>query len=214
MIILEYTKKHHKKIISALAHSLKLGKVIAYPTDTSYGLAVDATNETAVRMLYVIKGREGKKPSSVVVPSLNYAKKLVEWNNTASILVKKFWPGALTIALKAKVINRLASKDRYLSLRMPKNQIALDLASVLKKPITATSANISGNKDCYSADDIVRQFKNQKHKPDVILDFGKLTKRKPSTVVKIIDSNKIEVIRIGPISEKEIIKVLQSNLKS
>src|ERR1700688_3788989 len=97
MIILDYNKKHHKQIIFACVVALRAGKAVAYPTDTSYGLAVDAGNVAAIKKLYQIKGRDFKKPVHVVVPAVAYAKKIVDWNNSASKLVKKFWPGALTI---------------------------------------------------------------------------------------------------------------------
>ena len=222
MVILDYQKKHHAKIIHACVMALRQGRVVAYPTDTSYGLAVDAANEKAVTKLYRIKGRNFKKPSSVVVPSKAYAKKLVEWNKTVQKLTNRFWPGALTIAAKVKgkggEFKKLKSADGYLSLRMPKNQVALDLAVLLKKPITATSANLSGQPDCYSADDIVKQFsakggsasggKKQKLKPDIVINFGRLAKRKPSTVAKIINEDKIEIVRTGPITETQIAKTL------
>lgn len=218
MIIIDYQKKNHSKIIHACVLALKQGRVVAYPTDTSYGLAVDANNASAITKLYKIKGRNFNKPSSVVVPSQLYAKKLVKWNSVATTLVKKFWPGALTVALGLRVQGRgykqLCSQDGYFSLRMPNNQIALDLSKILKRPITATSANLAGQSDCYSAEDIIKQFKNQKLKPDIIINVGKLPKRKPSTVIKIINEEKIEIIRQGPVSEKQILEVLSENLKS
>jgi L-threonylcarbamoyladenylate synthase len=212
MIIIDYTKKHHIKIITACVLALKQGRVVAYPTDTSYGLAADASNVNAIKSLYEIKGRNFNKPSSVVVPFESYVKKLVKLNKTASVLIKKFWPGALTVALgysgKGIGYRKLCSVDGFLSLRMPKNQIALDLSIGLKKPITATSANLAGQPDCYSADEIIKQFKNEKLKPDIIINSGKLPKRKPSTVVKIVNDEKIEIIRQGPVTEKQIVKVL------
>jgi L-threonylcarbamoyladenylate synthase len=87
---------------------------------------------------------------------------------------------------------------------MPNNKIALDLAKFLKRPITATSANVSGKNDCYSAHEIISQFQNQKNKPDIIINAGTLPKRKPSTIVKIQNHN-VEILREGPISKKQII---------
>ena len=219
MIVIDYQKKHHKKIIHACVLALKQGRVVAYPTDTSYGLAVDATNKKALRKLYQIKGRDFKKPSSFVVPSLSYAKKNSLWEKSVNKLVKKFWPGALTIVLKTK-------NKAFIAWRMPDNKIAMDLAKILHKPITATSGNVSGQPDCYSADDIIKQFKNKKLKPDIIINAGRLPKRKPSTIVKITTSsprpnalggqaslkrrgeNTVEILRQGPISATKIAKAL------
>ncbi len=94
MIVINYSRLNHESIISACVHALKTGKVIAYPTDTSYGLAVDASNIRAIKTLYRVKGRDFKKAVSVVVPSVAYAKKMVKWDNVSSKLAKKFdFPG-------------------------------------------------------------------------------------------------------------------------
>ncbi len=223
MITLEYKKKHHQKIIHAVTLALKHGKVVAYPTDTSYGLAVDPTNPVALRKFYKIKERTTKKPVHIVVASVAQAKKYVVWNKFAQKVASKFWPGQLSLVLP---INTLAFESKHngflksfsagtgtLGLRVPKNQIALDIVKSLKRPITATSANpsahLSGGYDSYSAEDIIKQFSKQKHKPDIIIDAGRLAKRKPSTLIKINDDGTFEVLRKGPITEKQIRSTIQ-----
>lgn len=217
MIVIDYDRKNHRQIIQACVRALRAGKVIAYPTDTSYGLACDITNPQAVLKFYRIKEREFKKPVHVVIPSISYAKSIVAWNNTAAVLAKRFWPGALSIILPAtfshgielvnKSIKRFGARTNTVGLRMPNNQIALDLAATLGEPIPATGANPAGGYDAYSAQDIVDQFRDKKYKPDIIVNAGRLPKRKPSTLVKI-DGKKIEILRFGPITSKEINKVL------
>ena len=105
----------------------------------------------------------------------------------------------------------MTAGTRLLGLRYRKNKVALDLSIFLKKPITATSANpslhLSGGYDSYSATDVLKQFEKQKFKPDIIINAGKLLHRKPSTLVKI-DGDKIEILRHGPISERQILKAL------
>lgn len=194
--------------------------MVAYPTDTCYGLAVDATNSRAVKKLYLLKGRNFNKPVHVVVPSASYAKKLVSWNQNAAKLAKEFWPGALTLVLpiiprspakknsgKNNIYRQLSAGDGFLGLRMPKHKVALDLAKALGRPITATSANVSGQPNCYSIEEITQQFKNQKLRPDIIINTGRLRKRKSSTVVRIFD-DVAKVLREGPVSEKQVQKVL------
>jgi L-threonylcarbamoyladenylate synthase len=207
MIVLDYQKKYHRQIIRTCVNALKKGKAVVFPTDTSYGLAVDATKISAIKNLYKIKGRDFNKPVHVVVPSVGYARRLVKWNGAASKLTKKFWPGALTIVLglraKGQALSRLSAGTGFLGVRAPKNKIALDLSKILKRPITATSANRSGKPDCYSVDEVISQFKKSKYKPDIIINAGKLKHRKPSTVVKI-DDNQLEILRPGPISKKQI----------
>jgi len=214
MVILRYKKKYHKQIIALAVKALKKGKAVAYPTDTCYGLAVDAGNVMAIKKLYQIKGRDFNKPVHVVLPSLAYAKRIACWNNAAGRLAKKFWPGALTIVLPVEArrgvpLHRLTSNTGSLGLRIPKNKIAQDLAKNLGRPITATSANVSGQADCYSADEIIGQFRKQKYKPDIIINAGKLPKRKPSTLVRIFD-DVVKILRQGPISEKQIKSLLNT----
>jgi L-threonylcarbamoyladenylate synthase len=215
MIIIDYKKKNHKQIITACVHALKQGKVMAYPTDTSYGLAVDATNLKAIKRLYKIKERGFNQPVHVVVPSVTYAKKTAKWNQTAEKLITKFWPGPLTLVLelrsKGQALSVLSAKTDTVGVRYPNNNIALDLAKHFKKPITTTSANpsahLSGGFDSYSADDVIAQFKSKKYRPDIIINAGKLPKRKPSTLVKI-NNNQIKILREGAISKKQIQKAL------
>jgi L-threonylcarbamoyladenylate synthase len=212
MLIIDYKKKHHTKIIHACVAALSAGKIIAYPTDTSYGLAVDATNIKAIKKLYKVKGRDFNKPVHIIPPSIAYAKKITRWNKQAEKLAKFFFPGAITLVLPLStnnlVLRTLSAKSGWLGIRMPKNQIDLDLAKYLSKPITTTSANVSGQKDCYSSADIIGQFKNKKYQPDIIINAGKLAKCKPSTVVKIT-GQKFEILRHGPITESQIRRPLK-----
>jgi len=216
MEIIKYQKKNHKQIIKACVQALRQGRVVAYPTDTSYGLAVDAENTAAIRKLYRVKERSAGQPVHVVVPSVAYAKRLVGWDMAAGRLAKSFWPGPLTMVLNLispkTGIRLLSAKTKFLGVRLPNNKIALDLAKRLGKPITTTSANpslhLSGGYDSYSGGDVLTQFKEKKHKPDILIDAGKLPRRKPSTMVKI-EAGRIIVLRAGPISEKQILKVLK-----
>jgi len=216
MIVISYTRKNHRAIIHAAANALKAGKIVAYPTDTSYGLACDPTNSKALRKFYNIKSR-GNKPVHVVVPSLAYAKKIVVWNRIATKLSKKFLPGPLTIILPLRrntgYLRQFSAASGFLGIRFSKNQITLDLVKALGRPIPATGANPSGQKaggvDSYTAKQVYDQFKKQKHKPDIIIDAGTLPRRKPSTLVKI-DGNQIHILRKGPISERQIRNQLTS----
>lgn len=225
MIIIKYQKQNHKTIIHAVALALKQGKVVAYPTDTSYGIAVDVTNAAAIKKFYKIKERTSKKPVHIVIASVAQAKKYGQWNRVATALTKKFWPGALSLALpivrnpdpKAKFLKLFSAGTGTIGLRMPENQIALDLVKQLKAPITATSANpsahLSGGVDSYSADEVYKQFLKQKYKPDIIIDAGKLPKRKPSTMLKLdhfVSGDGYEILRPGPITKKQIDQVLKN----
>src|SRR5258706_380087 len=161
MITIDYNRENHRQIINACALALRAGKIVAYPTDTLYGLACDVTNKKAVERFYTIKQRQAKKPVSVIVPSVSFAKSIAEWNSMAQKLAESFWPGALTIILPVafrhslelvnRSIERFSAGTKTIGLRMPDNLIALDLAQTLREPIPATGANAAGGGDCYSA---------------------------------------------------------------
>ncbi len=212
MIILKYDKKNHQEIIRACVVALLAGKSIGYPTDTSYGIAVDPTNKSAWNKLHRLKGRSLLKPTHVIPPSLRFTKSIVRWERSALKLAWQFWPGPITLVLplisRDKTLQRLSAGSGYLGIRMPADTIALDLAKALKKPLPATSANVSGLPQCYSATAVLRQFRRRKHKPDILIDAGTLPKRKPSTLIKI-DGDNFEILRKGPVSLKQITKAIQ-----
>ena len=216
MLVLKYKKSEHKKIIQVCVRALKAGKVVAYPTDTSYGLAADAFNPAALKKLYRIKERASDQPMHVVVPSLSFAKATTKWDSLATALARKFWPGPLTLVLglksKSLGLKMVSAGTGALGVRLPNNPVAVDLAKFLGRPITATSANpsahLSGGYDSYSARDILIQFEKKLAQPDIVIDFGRLLKRKPSTIVKI-ENRSISVLCLGPISQKQISQTLK-----
>ena len=215
---MKLVKPSQKQIFFAVK-SLKAGKVIVYPTDTSYGFAVDAMNAKAVKKLYRLKGRNFGKPIHVVVASLAMAKKIAKFDRRAEKIFKKFLPGALTIVLAIKtpsnspfergrkISKLLTAGTGKIGIRMPKNKVALELVEKFGRPITATSANISGKPATYSAQSIKKQFKYRKLKPDLILDAGRLPRVKPSTVLDLT-GKRVKILRQGPVNLKEIKKVL------
>ncbi len=216
MKIIKLTKKNQSEIISEAIEVLRAGGSVVYPTDTSYGLGVDVSNPKALQKLYKIKERNAKQPIHILVPTINFAKKLVQWNKISERLADNFWPGPLSIALPLKVsevyYKKISNKEGYLGLRIPKAKLALRLVQTFRKPISATSANpsanLSGGFDSYSAEDVISQFQNHKYQPDLIIDAGNLKKVSPSTFV-IVKSDIVRILRDGPVSENMIWKVLQ-----
>lgn len=221
MEVIKLTKSNIALVAKRAAIALKKGQVVVYPTDTSYGLGALASNRKAIERVYKIKHRNFNNPVHVLVPSLQAAKKLLVWNMTADKLAKKFLPGPLSIALplnakssKSLILKKLSANTGYLGFRLPKNSFALKLAKLSGGPITATSANPSskvGGMDAYSAESVIQQFKNKKHKPDLIIDAGKLPRIKPSTFVKV-DEFGLDILRAGPISAERIVKALNSRV--
>ena len=192
--------KPSKAQINQAVEILRSGGTVVFPTETSYGLATDATDLKAVRRLIQIKGR-GPKTLPVIVSSLAMAKKFVRINSLALKMAQQFWPGALTMVLPVRDnaltgVTPFCIKNKQIAIRVSSNEIACELSRQLGKPIVATSANRSGQPDCYSIRAVRSRYKNQQLQPDYYLDAGALPKRKPSTLVKV-ENNIIEVLRKG-----------------
>ncbi|MEJ0021385.1 MAG: L-threonylcarbamoyladenylate synthase [Candidatus Doudnabacteria bacterium] len=198
--------------INKAVQILKQGGVVVYPTDTAYGLAVDAADLAAVKRLYRLKGRDYNKPIHVIPPTKGWIEKLVKLRPEAKKLIESLMPGPLTLVLPLRAQGRswdmLSAGTRTLGIRRPKNKLALDLSGCLGKPITTTSANVSGKPNCYSVAEVKKQFTGSKLKPDFYLDGGELKRTKPSTVV-ILSGRHVKILREGPITEKQIDKVLR-----
>jgi L-threonylcarbamoyladenylate synthase len=191
---------------------LDAGGAVVYPTDTAYGLAVDATNLKAVERLYAIKGRDFTRPVHVIFPSYAWLAKTVKLNPIASKLIQKYFPGPLTIVLplksKGKVWTRLAGNTATLGFRMPNSPIVRTLLAAFGRPITTTSANVGGKGTPYSVSQIKKQYQKAEFAPDFYLNGGKLKRVKTSTIVRI-EGNSIQLLREGPIKFQEIKKLVE-----
>ncbi len=187
------------KKIDRATKILKEGGVIAYPTDTAYGLGADLFNSKAVDKIYKIKGRDFNKPLTLIAANLNQVKKIAAVSPEEQKIISEYWPGPLTILLKAK--NKEAKKigkDGLIGVRVPDSETARSLADKLGKPIIATSANMAGKPECYSIYCVVNQFMNKIYFPDLILDGGNLRARKITTIIKVVN-NQPKIIRQGKV---------------
>jgi len=202
--------KEKRLDLSAIKIAAKIiiqGGIVVYPTDTSYGLAVDATNLNAIDKLFQLKGRQKQKPIHVIFPSFVELNRAVKLNSIAKRLMQKFFPGPLTLVLPLKSKSEnweiLSAGTGYLGFRNPDDQIVKALVRECKLPITTTSANLSGKANTYSVKQVKRQFKKSKIKPNLYLNGGTLKKIKPSTVIRISGPT-LEILREGPITIKQI----------
>lgn len=206
MKIIKINQKNLKRNkIKEIVKLLKANKIGILPTDTCYGMMGKAIDAGVVLKIYKIKGRASKKPLSCIFGDLKMIKKFAYVSKFEEKLIRRFLPGPLTIVLKKKNVlsNVLTARKKFIGVRIPKNKIISAIMERINFPITATSANLSGKKEAYTLAEILRQFKNQKIKPDFVVDVGRLKKIKPSTVVKL-ERDEIRVLRQGPISKNEI----------
>jgi len=179
--------------------------LIIYPTETCYGIGADATNMRSIEKIYEIKSREHTKPIPVLVSNISMIKKYGVTTKRIEFLVKKFMPGPLSIITKKKrPISDINQKG--ISFRISSHVVASMLVKLLRKPITTTSANISGQPPIYEINKIIDFFED---KVDMILDYGDLPKTKPSTCIEMVSDSGVKIIREGPIPGEEIFKELK-----
>lgn len=193
-------KNPEASVIAQAAEVLKNGGVVAYPTDTAYGLAVDALNDSAIGKLFIMKQRV-QKPLPVIVDSMQMLHTIAHVSGTERKLIDKYWPGALTI-----IFQKQETLPPFLTLGLPTvgvritdMPVAQALVKAAGKPLTSTSANISGKGNCYNAECVNRMFQSMDSQPDFILDGGDLPEVPVSTVVQVENKGEIKVIRQGPV---------------
>jgi L-threonylcarbamoyladenylate synthase len=177
------------------------GEVVAHATETCYGLACDLTNADAVARLFAIKDRPGDQPVSALVPSIDAAKEWVEWGDVAEELARKHLPGPLTIVLRAVEqlyvvpdLDRI--KTQNIGIRISSNPVALELAKRCRVPLSTTSANLHGQPNPYSVEEIVAQYHDRDLRPDLALDSGVLPRNEPSAVV-VVEGESFSIVRSG-----------------
>lgn len=185
-----------KEVIDFVVRALRDGKVIAYPTETVYGLGCDATNKKAVKKIYAIKGKSEQKQLLVLVASLAMAKEYALFNKTALAFAKKFWPGALTLVLRTSPEGKKIFGTPTIGVRISSHPIAQSIVKSLGVPLISTSANATGQPAAQSGQAAIEAFAKSDSEPDLILDAGKLKKSKGSTIVDCTGED-IKIIRKG-----------------
>jgi L-threonylcarbamoyladenylate synthase len=196
-------KESEEKVIARAAEILASGGIIAYPTETFYGLGADATNPKAIEKIFDIKGRDFKNPISLIIGESNDIYPLVkDVPDSAKKLMAAFWPGALTIVFSAsdKVSPMLTAGSGKIGLRISSHPLALKIVQKLKKPLTATSANLSGIPECSLASEVLDQIGD---KIDAIVDGGQTKGGKASTLIDVT-CNPPAILREGAINKKII----------
>jgi L-threonylcarbamoyladenylate synthase len=201
-------KESEEKVISRAAEILAGGGIIAYPTETFYGLGADATNSKAIENIFAVKGRAFKNPISLIIGESNDIYPLVkDVPDSAKKLMAAFWPGALTIVFSAsdKVSPMLTAGSGKIGLRVSSHPLALKIVQKLKRPLTATSANLSGAPECSLASEVIDQIGD---KIDAIVDGGQTKGGKTSTIIDVTCDPPV-ILREGTISRKIIGKYIE-----
>ncbi|MFX1379402.1 MAG: L-threonylcarbamoyladenylate synthase [Promethearchaeota archaeon] len=189
------------------------GKVIAFPTDSVYGIGGDPQNLEVINRIYDIKFRDRSKGLLLLVSDYEEANKIAEFNTTAKKLADRYWPGQLTLILKRKEPNiippEVTAFQNTIGLRIPENKIILSILKLLKEKgyfggIIGTSANYSGESPSLSGEEVSKKILSP---IDLIIDGGK-SKTKLATTIIDCTYEEIRFLRIGKISDEEILKYL------
>jgi L-threonylcarbamoyladenylate synthase len=190
-------------VISCAAAIVSRGGVIAYPTETIYGLGADAANEQAVRRIFEIKGRNFNNPVLVIIGTVQDVDPLVrQITDAARKLMDTFWPGPLTIVFEAadSVSPLLTAGTGKIGIRLSGHDGARKIALKTGKPLTATSANLSGLPECTTADQVIAQLGDS---IDAVIDLGEKGGTVGSTIIETTSGKQV-IFREGAISREEI----------
>jgi L-threonylcarbamoyladenylate synthase len=185
--------------LSRAIASLKSGNVIVFPTETVYGLGAYALNPAAVEKVFQLKGRNPNSPIPVIVADQAMLQGVVEKiPPVARTLMEQFWPGPLTLVLPAApgMPKQLLNRTGGVGVRISSQLIATGLAQSFGRPLTATSANPSGQQAASTIEQAQNYFASD---IEIFLDGGKLPSKTGSSVVEVID-DRIKIIRAGEIS--------------
>jgi L-threonylcarbamoyladenylate synthase len=202
-VIRTHNEKDLRNGVDRARHIILSGGIVAFPTESFYGLAVNASDENAIGRLFKIKKRLYNMPVLVLIPSLEYLKGYVaDVPEIALRLIGRFWPGGLTLLFKAgSGISPLLTVDtRKIGVRISSHPLAAALARAVDSPITGTSANISGKPGCVTAKEV---YSSLGRDVDLILDGGETKGGKGSTILDVtVDPP--EIIREGMISREQL----------
>lgn len=180
---------------------VKSGGTIVFPTDTVYGLGCDPYNPQAVQTIYRIKGRRESERLPVLGISIREISRIAFLDKFSKKIADNFWPGPVTLILKIKdyEIAKSLNLTSKIAVRIPNHPCALALLRECKL-LVGTSANRSGSTSFGDPTEITNKLKGF----DVLLDGGKITKPKESTIVEV-NENRLKIIRRGKISEQELL---------
>jgi L-threonylcarbamoyladenylate synthase len=192
-----------KEGIEKASQIINQGGVVIFPTDTVYGIGCDPYNKASIEKIYKIKSRCITKSVPVLTYSIEMAERIAQFDQLAKKIVKKFWPGPLTIILKVtdEKIKKSLNLENKIAIRIPDHKCTLEL---LKKCnyLVGTSANISGDLPYTNPKECLKKMQDY----DVFVDGGMITSNGESTIIEI-ENEKIKIIREGSLTKEEILQL-------
>jgi len=198
-------KNNLNEALKTATKILKNGGVIIYPTDTLYGIGVNALNENAIEKIFKIKKRDKNKPISIIVKDIKSAKKIACIDSKVERILNKVWPGPITIILRKKEILPyvLTAENETVAIRIPDNKFISALMKNIDFPITTTSANISRENNLFEAEKIINKFSKNDVKPDLFINSGDVKNPTPSTIIDLTTTIPI-IVRIGAVGKNKM----------
>ena len=193
------------KVLEEALKELNNHKVIAFPTETVFGLGVFYDDKEAYELLNIIKRRREDKPYTIMLSKVEDIDKYAFVDQKYQKLIKKFMPGSLTILVKSKdsVPSYVTHNTGFLGIRIPSNKEALELLKFVKKPLLVPSANRADQKPALSEEEVKNIFKDEIR----VIVPGQISSGEPSTIVDLT-GEEIKLIRKGPILLEELNRYL------
>ena len=199
------------RVLEEAASLILKGEVLVCPTDTGYAFAANALDVAAIQKVFALKKRSLDNPIHIAVSGIEEAEKYAYVDEAARVLAREFLPGALTLVLPRKEVvpSSLTGGRDTIGIRVPDNRAILALAKMVDRPLTTTSANISGKATPYTVQEIIDQLGDSIPQVALILDQGTIPIGGVSTIVDLT-VRPPEILRQGRISEPEISAILRS----
>ena len=190
----------NKKDIEKTAQIIEKGGIVIFPTDTVYGIGCNPYNRNSVKKIYELKSRAKIKSLPVLAYSLDIVKEIALIDEFTEKIIKKYWPGPLTLILELtdQKLKKSLNLENKIAVRIPDSKCTLKLLEKCKL-LVGTSANISGDSSYTNPEDCIKNIKNY----DIFLNGGIITSKGESTIIEI-ENEKIKIIREGSLKIKDI----------
>jgi L-threonylcarbamoyladenylate synthase len=203
MHIIRISGPDNKAALTGAVREIKRGGIAAFPTDTFYGLGVTFSDKDALTRLFELKGRPKDKPMPLIIGDVPMLSVVASPPDKIALrVIERFWPGPLTILFAAKtgLPDLITGRTGKVALRVPGRSFALDLARAVGYPITATSANVSGQPPARGPEEVIRYFGDT---VGIVVDGGRAPGEKPSTIIDMSGAS-IRLVRQGVVPYEDI----------